>query len=419
MQRVRMSLPYYRANGWEPVVLAVEGPWQGCTQEPDLLASLPSDVRIVRTRALPACLCRVFGVSHLGLRAWGHFLWRGCRLLGAEKFDLVFFSNTQFVTFTLGRIWRRLYGVPYVLDVQDPWRTDYYERPGSRRPPGGWKYRAARLQARLLEGWAFARAGAIMSVSPHYLEDLRARYPRLAATPSAVLCFGASEADLEQARRLPAPASLFSRGPGEVHLVYTGASGPVMPHALLVLFTALRRYRERSPEKAARLRFHFVGTSYVPAGQGKPSVLPIAEQCGVRDLVGEIPHRLGFLEAARWQLEADALLLLGSSDLAYSPSKVYQYRLTGRPIVGLVFRDSVMEALLDALSCAFIVRFRESGPKEQAYAELARAFDLLVTGTLATALPPPNEAAGGDNFRAEELTRRQCALFERALSSPP
>ena len=77
-----------------------------------------------------------------------------------EKFDLVFFSNTQFITFTLGFLWKRLYGVPYVIDVQDPWRTDYYERPGSRKPPGGWKYQFARLLAWVFERPSFAGASA-------------------------------------------------------------------------------------------------------------------------------------------------------------------------------------------------------------------------------------------------------------------
>ena len=38
----------------------------------------------------------------------------------------------QFVTFPLGRIWPAWFGTPYVFDSQDPWRTDYRERPGSR-----------------------------------------------------------------------------------------------------------------------------------------------------------------------------------------------------------------------------------------------------------------------------------------------
>jgi len=416
MQRVRMSLPYYRANGWEPVVLAVDSGWQGCAHDDELMETLPQDVRIIRTRAFSTRWTRRVGVRNIGLRAWLFFLWKGTRLLRREKFDLVFFSTTQFVLFTLGPFWKWLFRIPYILDVQDPWRTDYYERAGSRKPPGGWKYQFVRLQARIFEGWCFRRAGAIMSVSGHYIDDLRARYPRVARTPAAVIQFGASRNDISQAALRSASAGRLVRRPGEKHLVYTGASGPVMPHALLVLFAALRLYREHSPERAGRLHFHFVGTSYVLPGQGHPSVLPVAEQCGVVDLVEEIPHRIGYLNAIRLQREADALLILGSSDLAYSPSKMYQYFLTEKPILGLVFRDSVMEALLDHLSCAFVVRFREAEPKAEAYADAARAFDLILEDRLMVDLPPRNDVFFRANFLVEESTRAQCALFESALT---
>jgi hypothetical protein len=414
MQRVRMSLPYYRANGWEPVVLAVGSAWQGCPLEDELLDTLPPDVRIVRTRAFSTRWTRRVGVGNMGLRAWPFLFWGGARLLRRERFDLVFFSTAQHLTFTLGPIWKRLFGVPYVLDVQDPWRTGYYEREGARPPPGGWKYQFARLQAWLFEGWCFRNAGALMSVSDRYIEALRSRYPRLARTPAAVLQFGASRNDFAKAALKPESAGTHHRDAGERHLVYTGASGPIIPHALLALFTGLRLYRERFPERAGRLRFHFIGTSYVLPGQGRPSVLPVAGQCGVSDLVEEIPHRIGYLDAIRRQQKADALLLLGSSDLAYSPSKMYQYYAAERPILGLVFRGSVMEALLDRLSCAFMVRFSETGPGDEACAELARAFDLILEDRLLAGQPPRNEAYFKENFLADEAARRQCALFESA-----
>jgi hypothetical protein len=166
MQRVRMSLPYYRSCGWEPIVLCVGDAWQDGVREPALAQTIPADIRIVHVPALSLRWTRLIGLGDLGLRCWLHFLFVGLRLIREEKIDLVFFSNTQFVTFTLGRIWRMLVGTPYVFDMQDPWRTNYYERRGSRRPPGGWKYQIARFMAWALEGWSFRRVGGIISVSP-------------------------------------------------------------------------------------------------------------------------------------------------------------------------------------------------------------------------------------------------------------
>ena len=416
MQRVRMSLPHYRDYGWNPVVLAVGDRWQEGVREAELLGTVPGDIRVVYTRAVPIRISRRLGIGTLGLRAWWPMFWTGSRLLRREKFDLVFFSNTQFVIFTLGPLWRRVFKVPYVLDVQDPWRTDYYERAGSRRPPGGWKYKFSRLLAWAFEARCFRRASGVMSVSPNYLADLRRRYPGFSETPSAVIGFGASLADQRHAATLPALGPKLARKPGEVHVLYTGASGPVMPHALTVLFIALRQYREREPERARRIRLHFVGTSYVASGKGRESVMPVADECGVADLVAEIPHRLGFFYVLQLMQQADVLLLPGSSDLAYSPSKVYLYYLSRRPILGLVFRDSVMEGLLDRLNCAYVVRFSESEGKDEAYASLCRFFDLMLDGFPSGSLPVPDEAYFRENFLSEKLTREQCLLFDRALS---
>jgi hypothetical protein len=419
MQRVRMSLPFYRNGGWEAVVLAVGERWQDVVTERELLATLPSDARIVYTRAFSPKWSRLLGIGNLGLRSFLFLLWRGTRLLRREKFDLIFFSNTQFITFSLGLFWKRWFGVPYVIDVQDPWLTDYYERPGSSKPPGGWKYQFARIQARLLEGRVFTKAGAVMSVSPSYIKDLRERYPGFSDVPTEEIRFGASRGDIAIARTLPKSPYSLPQGGNHINIVYTGASGPVMPHALTVLFTGLRLYGEKDRSRADRLRFHFVGTSYVAPGKGKASVLPVATLCGVAENVSEVPHRIGHLESIRLLQDADALLLPGSSDLAYSPSKIYPYYLTRQPILGLVFCDSVMEKLLDELSCAYMVRFRQNEPKDKAYAGLHLFFDLILDGQLADSLPVRNDAYFNQHFLAEELTRKQCALFERALGANP
>jgi len=369
---------------------------------------------------LPLKASQRVGLGNLGLRAWFHLLFAGVRLIQRGKIDLVFLTNTQFVTFTLGRIFRALLGVPYVIDLQDPWRTDYYQRPGSRRPPGGWKYQFARFQAWLLEGWSFRRLGGFMSVSQHYVSDLRVRYRWFSAVPADVIGFGASEADLVTARTLQ-PRSPAEGGPPEpdanvIRFVYTGAAGPIMPHSLKVLFGGLRQFKRLRPAEAARLRFEFLGTSYAPPGQGILTVAPIAEEFGVADQVIEVPHRLGHLECLQIQARADALLLLGSSDLAYSPSKLYPYFLSGRPILGLVFRQSYLENLLNDLSCATVIAFTNEQPKDGAYLQLCAFFGQALAGFPLESRPIRNEHYFRREFLAETLTGRQCALFDLAFA---
>jgi hypothetical protein len=205
------------------------------------------------------------------------------------------------------------------------------------------------------------------------------------------------------------------RRPGEIRFVYTGAAGPIMAQALSVLFAALRSYRERVPA-ATRFQFHFLGTSYAAKGAGQPSVLPAARACEVDDLVFEVSHRIGYLESLKSLLEADALLLLGSSDRAYSPSKLYPCFLSNKPTLSVVFRGSYLAGLLDELNCSVVAAFTLDAPHDAAGAEIHRFFDLALAGFPQAEMPVRREAWFNQSFLAGTLTRRQCLLFDHTLA---
>src|SRR3954467_3364881 len=95
MQRVRMSLPYYREFGWEPVVLAIDPAFHGGTREEALLKTVPANVRVHHSRAFSPGCSRRLGIGNLGLRGWFHLLIAGARIIRREKIDLVFLSNSQ------------------------------------------------------------------------------------------------------------------------------------------------------------------------------------------------------------------------------------------------------------------------------------------------------------------------------------
>ena len=203
--------------------------------------------------------------------------------------------------------------------------------------------------------------------------------------------------------------------PGEIRFVYTGAAGPIMPHALNVLFGALQSYRARV-SGAERFRFHFLGTSYVAKGMGHQSVLPVAKTWKVDDLVFSVPHRIGYFESLKSLLTADALLLLGSSDPAYSPSKLYPYYLSGKPMLSVVFRDSYLIGLLTELDCSLIAPFALDAPCDAAHAAIHRFFDQALAGFPPAMLPQRNDTLFTRAYLAEVLTARQCELFEQVLA---
>lgn len=414
-QRVRMSLPFFRENGWEAVVLAVDAADVPGAKDPLLASTLPSDVPVHRVRAWPLTVTRWFGIGNLGYRARSRLRAAGDRLLRQEKFDLVYFSTTQFLVTTLGRHWLRRFGVPFVIDVQDPWRTDYYERPGAPTPPGGWKYRIARWQAARLEERAWRDAAGFVSVSDFYVSQLRERYAWFAAKPVAVIPFGAPEADFDLARSSSQIAPAFVRQPGVIYLVSVGAVGPIMRTALEYLFAGLRNLKATDPGDVTRLHFHFIGTSYAPGAQAVPSVLPIAQACGVAERVQEEPGRVGYFTAIRIMLVADAIIIPGSDDPAYNPSKIATCFLAEKPTLALTPKNSAMDRMLRELGFATVA----SWPSPEGVAGVTEFLRQLLEHPPIVPPTERNYALFNSTHTAQARTRQQCELFDRALASRP
>jgi glycosyl transferase family 4 len=411
-QRVRMSLPYYAECGWQPTVLAVDAACVEAPLDPWLMATLPSEVPVHRVRAWPVAWTRRIGLGNIAYRSWFQLAAAGRRRLQKERFDLVYFSTTQFIATLLGARWWKRFGVPFVIDIQDPWRTDYYERPGSPRPPGGWKYRFARWQAARLEESAWRQAAGFISVNEEYLAQLRARYPWFTRRPAAVIPFGAPETDFAVVRDHPEIAPAFARVPGTIHVVSVGAIGPIMRRALECLFRGVRALRETEPALAARLRFDFVGTSYAPASLAVPSVRPLADEFGVGDLVCEQPIRVGYFTAIQTLLAADAIVIPGSDDPAYNPSKIGASFLALKPTLALAPGNSAFARMIRELSFATLAA--TDGPAHSVVRDFLRSLASPATAHPAT---PRDFARFSAMHTARARTVQQCALFDRAVAT--
>jgi len=119
--RVRLLAPHMAAHGWEPTVLTVDPRDYEGRLDPALDASVPRDLRVIRSRAWPASLTRSFGIGDLGLRAYRGLKRHASALLARERFDAVFITIYPTYPALLGPSLKRDYGVAFVLDYQDPW----------------------------------------------------------------------------------------------------------------------------------------------------------------------------------------------------------------------------------------------------------------------------------------------------------
>lgn len=407
MHRVRMALWHFAEFGWDPVVLTVRPEDVEGVAEPLLLQSIPSEIPVVRVAALPVRWTRKLGVGNLGLRAFPFLYAAGRRLLQTRRIDLVYFSTTMFVTMALGRLWKKEFGVPFVLDMQDPWINDYVDNaPKSQRPP---KYQFVRHIHRVLEPWTMQKVDGLIAVSRDYIDTLRRRYPKLQSKPAETIPFGTAEKDFEVARAHPQVNRFFRPGNGEIHGVYVGRAGHDMAPALRVVFGALDEGVQQRPDVFSKVRLHFIGTSYAADERSTKTVEPLAREMGVADYVQEHPRRIPYFEALHLLQDADFLVVVGSDDAQYSASKIYPYVLAHKPLVGALHEGSSMWNVLRQIPTG-IVAFSPERP----YAADARN---LLQKWCECLAPLPDvkqpELSALLPFGAREITRRQCELFDR------
>ncbi len=353
--RVRHALAHLRENGWEPVVLAVTpAEVTGAVIDSLLERTYPNDIAIHRVGALPAAYTRHVGMGTLGLRCFPFIARAGARLMKAARFDVVFFSTTQFAVMALGPRWKRQFAVPYVLDFQDPWVSDYHSSDDSSAPGGRWKYRFAQWQARRLEPRAVRQSAQVICVSDRYPAMLRKRYPDVPEDRFSVLPFATSREDFETARSPEAAQRVFDPKDGREHWVYVGRGGSDMVPAARVFLGALARGIAKDPALGERVRVDFVGTSYA-ADRAAPSFLPLAAEMGLSGIVTEKTTRIPYFEGLRCLLDASVVLLLGSDDPSYSASKIYPCLFSERPVLAIVRGEGAAARAIAAIGGATVV----------------------------------------------------------------
>lgn len=408
MQRIRMSLPYFADNGWDVEIVIVDEKYADLAKDELLIQSIPLTVKIHKVEALNKSWTSKLGFGNIAFRALWYYRKKVNQLLKDGNFDLVYFSTTQFPVCILGAYWKAKFNVPYVIDMQDPWHTDYYKNKPKHHQPN--KYWLSYPLNKFLEPIAMERVDGLISVSDNYIHDLKKRYPAIKNIPAATITFGAFEPDMTIAvdNQNKFPALL---DPAYKNIVYIGRGGADLHKAITPLFKALAKGLANEPHLYNKLKFYFIGTSYAPNGQGMPTILPLAKQYKVEDNVVEITDRISYYHTLNTLLKADALFIPGSDDPAYTASKIYPYLLTKKPLLAIFNKQSSAYTILkDCSQNAVILIFDEEEKK----------LDELVYNTLHSwannDFKPLNILNEFENYTAQNLTKKQTELFNLAIA---
>jgi hypothetical protein len=408
MQRVRMSLPYFKQFGWHAEVMMVDTRYTDLQKDELLVQTIPQDIKIHTVKALDKKWTAKLGFGNIAYRSYSAYKKTVNELLKNEQFDLIYFSTTQFAICTLGPYWKNRFGIPYVIDMQDPWHSEYYrDKPKEQRPPKYWlSYRLNKY----MEPKAMLQATGLISVSERYITDLKSRYPQIKNIPAATITFAGFRPDFEVAVRNQDKFTNLLH-PAYKNLVYVGRGGTDMHSAIAPVFAALSHLITEQPKLAAQIKLYFIGTSYAPSGTGIPTILPLANIWGVADNVVEITDRISYFNTLAVLQQADALFIPGSDDPRYTASKIYPYLLSGKPLLTVFNSKSPAIAVLN--DCGGKYNYSYDGT-----ADVGIAIKNFLNALLNNELKAPDyDDACMQKHSALNMTKLQCQLFDKVITS--
>ena len=417
--RVRLLAPHLPAHGWEPTVLTCEpGAYEG-QLDPDLPALLHSAVRVVRVPAMSVSLTRRFGVGDLGLRSLPGLYRTASRLLRTEHFDALFITIFPAYTALLGPLLVRRFGIPFVLDYQDPWVSAWgVEVGGGTGGRPDWKSRVSRFLAERLEPLVVRSASAITAVSAGTYEPILRRNPRI--TPIlATIPIGGEPRDFSNQPASGATPMPFDPDDGNVHVCSTGTILPLGVETLKAVLAAVALVRDRRPDVYRRVRLHFFGTSNQTVHTDEMRVAPLARQLGVDDIVQELAMRLPYSQAVRVQQQATILLAMGSSEPHYTASKIFPLLMAARPLLAVYHEASSVVGVIARASRPRTVKLVTYSDAERADSKSEMIFNHLV----ALAEQPTTPRATVDTtalheYFAETLAGRLADVLNQAAERP-
>ena len=410
MQRIRMSAPFFEQFGWEPLILRINPDEQEGTKDLDLAKTIPVSIKSWQSGCLNKKLTSLIGLKSVGLRSFFHLANLGDKIISSEKPALVFFSTTMFPLMIIGRYWLWKYKIPYIIDFQDPWLSDYYELNKSKPPGGLQKYKIARTISKILEPFTLKKVSHIISVSPEYPKVLMQRYAWLTEDQFTVLPFGAPEKDFEILPKLNIQQKIFDPNDGCKHWVYVGRGGDDMTFSLNALFASIAKNRQQNLEPWEKIKIHFVGTKYSIFDNSK-QIEELGKSYNLDNIVTEYPQRIPYFEALQVLKDSHAILIIGSDDSGYSASKVYPCILAQKPILAILHEQSLVVNVIKDCKVGQTVTFKNTTQNLQEQLNTRLEWLLLesenhISTTDWQAFQP---------YTAREMTRQQCAIFDRCL----
>jgi hypothetical protein len=404
VHRARLLAQHLAEFGWRPIVVTTH--WRHYEEELDwdLVSLVDPQLEIIRTQAIPTRPMRLVG--DIGIRALPWHLAALRKLRRDKRIDLVHITVPSFYSAILGELLYRSEPLPFGIDYIDPWVHVW--------PEAEIKYSKAWMSLQLgrrLEPWATRNATLITGVASGYFEGVFDRNPGLRDNcVTAAMPYGFSALDFAAPPVASRNPTEYDPSDGCFHLVYAGALLPKAHGVLERFLLGVACLRARANSVGQTLRLHLIGTGKAPSDARGHNVVPLAKRLGVVDAVTEHPHRMAYLDVLTNLVHAGGVLIVGSIEPHYTPSKVYQAVQSRRPVLALLHHASTAVDVLERSCAGAVIKFSEHAlPEPEQIADVIEAF---MEGP-----DDPRRVDWGafEAYSARESARRMAAAFDEAL----
>ena len=417
VHRPRLIGNFLTEFGWKPRIVTVKEDFFEELPDAGFFKTFSKDFDVSRVNAFKITKPRIIG--DIGLRAFWQMYNEALKVIRKEKIDFLWLPIPSFYTALLGRAIHRKTKIPYGIDYIDPWVRDISNR-------NDWRHRLSNCLAKILEPIAVKEASLITGVSYEYYR------PMLKRNFSFNQVFQASSYGANGAGQIvnrPIFHTAFPYGFDaadhkiklkNIHFpwsndrevkpwIYAGAFLPNSRIFVRKLFGAIASLQKEG-KWDKKVHLYFVGTgSY----HGK-SISEYAFEAGIEGCVTEDKQRHNYLNVLNYLAEADAVLIIGSTEKHYTASKVYQALLSERPVWAIFHHDSTaVQVMKECEATEYLVRYEEGMMEDKLMHAIKTSLMELLKGETWK-----SNLRAIEKYSARESARKLVEAIECAIKSP-
>lgn len=411
VHRPRFLAKHLADFGYKPIILTVKQHFYEEPNDPDLLQLIPDAVRVLRTEAYGSKRFRFIG--DMSLRSFLPHLFELANLIKKEKVELIYFPLPPYYSSLLGVLFKVFKRIPFVIDYIDPWVTPFFPL-WPKTKIGKLKLILSIILAHILEPIVLKTADGITGVGLEYFLPALKRN-NVTNKPYVACPYGIEESDHEVCDTTFNKQDFFCKIGGNDKIVFTYA-GALLPRAVetfLVLFQSIADLNKEDHAFAEEIRLLFIGTGTSSQNEQGYQVLPLARTQGIENLVKEIPHRQPYQSVLSILHSSSVVMVLGSDEIHYTPSKIFQALLSNRPVLAILQEKSTAIDFLKGIDRVELVTFSNfedlNGKRDELLKAIRRAAHSSVKSYVGKRKMPDEF----NEYTARSSVQKIAALFDK------